>query len=242
MRERSFGWLCLAAACAAVILCAASPILAAEASQTSGNVTIDLKDTDVRSAIEALFRNTGKNYAIDSNVQGTIAALSIKDVPFDAALKSLAKSSGLVYRQDGGVYIVSLKPDTIQNVPQAPIGLPGDIPVDTTTAQPEIRIEKISLNNVSASEVLAILQGSNNLNYGGYGMMNGSSGRYGGGGYGGYGGGGSSYGGYGGGGSRSGYGGYGGGGGYGGYGGGGGYGGYGGGSGGYGGGGGYRSW
>ncbi len=57
--------------CGAVHL-AGTPIVAAEATAAaSANVNLELKDTDVKSAIEALFRNTGKNYAIDANVQGT---------------------------------------------------------------------------------------------------------------------------------------------------------------------------
>jgi len=251
MREWRFVWLCIAAGCAALILSIGAPILAAETSPTVANVNLDLKDTDVKVALEALFRNTGKNYAVDSNVQGTISALSIKDVSFDAALRSLVKSAGLVFRQDAGVYIISLKPDSSQNMNLGPsAGMAAEVAsVDPTTAEPEIRIEKISLNNVSASEILAILQGGTNS---GYGMTN--VGRYGGGygstmgggygsssgyggygsssGYGGYGGGSSGYGGYNGsyGGGSSGYGGY--------------NGSYGGGSSGYGGygGGGYRTW
>ncbi len=118
-------------------------------------------------------------------------------MPFDAALRSLTKSSGLVFRQDAGVYIISMRPDTTQPVAVATMPTDG-LSTESTTPEPEVRIEKISLNNLSASEILAILQGSDNRSYGGYGM----------GGYGGYGGGGGGYGGYGGGG----YGGYGGGG------------------------------
>jgi type II secretory pathway component HofQ len=145
--------------------------------KATDTVNLDLKDTDVRSAIEVLFRNTGKNFTVDQNVQGTIAALSIKDVPFDAALKSLAKSAGLVYRIDGGVYMISKRPDaTTATVASAPVV--DTNPVETPTTEPEIRIEKISLNNVSASEILSIL-GGGNRNYGGYGL-GGNYGMYGG--------------------------------------------------------------
>ena len=256
MKEGSFRLLCFAVMVAALTVCIGAPILAAEASQS--NVNLDLKDTDVKSAIEALFRGTGKNYSIDSNVQGTISGLSISNVPFDTALKSLTKSAGLVFRLDAGVYIVSVKPDTSLNAAGggAAVSAATDLAaVDTTTSEPEVKIVKVPLYNTSASEILAILGGSTDRSYGGYGMngqyggFGGMNGQYGGSGYGGGNYGSSGYGGYGG----SGYGGYGGGN-YGGYGGssygsrssyGGGYGGYGGG--GYGGsyggnGGGYRTW
>jgi hypothetical protein len=182
MRERQFGWLCFAVACIAVATCA-TPLLAAEAAQPSANVNLELKDTDVKSAIEALFRGTGKNYAIDANVTGTITAMSIKDVSFDAALRSLTKSAGLVFRQDGGVYIISMRPDTGQTpgVPGGGVTVSEAPPIVEETTATEIRIEKVPLSNVSASEILAILQGGNNSGYGGgygsgYGMMSGGMG------------------------------------------------------------------
>lgn len=189
--------LCSAVLAAALILPIGVGVLAAEAEQS--NVNLDLKDTDVKSAIEALFRGTGKNYSIDSNVSGVVSALSIKDVPFDTALRSLTKSAGLVYRQDGGVYLISAKPNAA-DVAAAPMPI-ADIPaVDATTDEPEIKIEKIPLNNLSASEILSMLNGADsNRTYGGYGMgswgMNnyGTSGRYGSG-YGSYGSGYGSYG------------------------------------------------
>ena len=191
MRKLRLRPLCYVIMAAALTISIGLPILAADAAQT--NVNLDLKDTDVKAAIEALFRGTGKNYSIDSNVSGTVSALSIKDVPFDTALRSLTKSAGLVYRQDGGVYLISVKPDT-SNL--ASVSMPiSDLPsVDATTDEPEIKIEKIPLNNVGANEILSILGGTDsNRAYGGYGMGGwnyGMGGRY----SGGYG---SNYGGYG---------------------------------------------
>lgn len=192
MRIRHFGWLFSASACLAMALCVTAPVTA-QAAKSNDSVNLELKDTEVKSAIEVLFRNTGKNFSIDQNVQGTIAALSIKDVPFDVALKSLAKSAGLVYRVDGGVYIIGKKPDvsttTTLSTPHFDTS-----PVDEPTTEPEIRIEKIALNNVSASDILSILTGQDR-GYGGYGLGSGYSGygggygnnRYGGGYGGGYG-------------------------------------------------------
>ena len=180
MRDRHFGWLCFAVACIALTACAA-PILAAETAESNGTVNLELKDTDVKSAIEALFRGTGKNYAIDTNVTGTISALSIKNVSFDAALRSLTKSAGLVFRQDAGVFIISMRPDTSQTTPPGSGGgAVAEIPAVEAPTAAEVRIEKIPLSNVSASEILAILQGGGNTGYGsGYGNRYGSGQGYG---------------------------------------------------------------
>lgn len=190
-------------------------------------VNLDMRDIDIRAAIEALFRGTGKNFAIDPNVSGTVSSVQFKDVSFEVALRNLTKTAGLVYRVDNAsnIYIISKKPET---QPRPETGITAMTPVSTYIDAPtekEVKIEKVPLNYTSASEILAML-GSGGREYGGFTGYGG----YGNQGYGGYGN--QGYGGYGGYGSRSygnqGYGGYGGyGNNYGGYGGYGNYGGYG---------------
>ena len=199
-------------------------VLAADGTETAAvevaedRVTLDLKDVSVRAAIEALFRNSGKNFAIDGNVSGTISVLSFRDVPFKTALRNLTKSNGLVHRQDGKLYVISKRPER-----EIAIRTPQDLPqtddyVEEPRASETMIIEKIPLYHSSASEILAVMGGGARGyggaygTFGGYGGSGGSGGsggyggsnRYGSGGYGGYGSGG--YGGYG----SGGYGGYGG--------------------------------
>jgi hypothetical protein len=235
---------CLAAI---VLLAVASVAYAAEANNQP--VNLDLKDVDAGAAIEALFKNTGRNFAIDQDARGVVVpSLSFKDVPFDQALRSLIKTAGLVFRVDGDIYLISKKPAITANPTGPYAAVSTDVAVVDTTTAKETTIQKVPLSNTGASEILSLMggggSGGGGYGGGGMGMMGGgyggmSGGGYGGGGYGGmsggYGGmsGGGGYGGYGG--SSGGYGGYGGSsGGYGGYGGSsGGYGGYGGSSGGY---------
>mgnify|MGYP005837156779 FL=1 len=204
-------WLAVAAPAVivSVLVCAAVC-----AQDDDAPVSLDLKDVDVKAAIDALFRGTGRNFSLAQGIEGTIPSLSFKDVPFSQALKNLMKSAGLVYRVENGIYTITKKPETTTTYDPNAAGLAAatDATAVETTTTSEAVIEKITLNNSSPREMLDLMKGGGQGGQGGYG-----------GGYGGYGGG---YGGYGGG-----YGGYGGG--YGGYGGG--YGGYGGGYGGYGG-------
>ena len=183
-------------ACAAVF--ASDAVGAAKAEDT---ITLELKDVDVRSAIEAVFRNTGKNFWIDQDVHGTIPVLSFKDVPFKTALKNLTRLSGLVCREDGGVYMISKKPEANNPIIR---DLPKIEPYVEEPTTSEIRVEKIPLNYSSASEILAVMSGAGreyggaygttgNYGYGGYpgsgGYGNrGGYGNYGSGGYPGYGG------------------------------------------------------
>lgn len=185
-----------------VVAVAAAPAIAADTSGAGSDeptISLELKDVEVRSAIEALFRNTGKNFFIEPNVSGTIATLSFQDVTFDNALRSLTRNAGLVYRKDGNVYIIAQKPDTSATptyTPSTPQPDPQDYVGDTTTS--EMRVEKVKLNYSSPSEILAIMRGDMGRGYGG--TMGGGNYGYGnyGTGYGGYGNGYGSYGSYGG--------------------------------------------
>lgn len=162
-------------------------------------VTLDLKDVEVKSAIDALFRGRpGKNFTISQDVSGIIPSLSISNVQFDAALKSLLKASNLVYRIENGVYMISKKPDSNPYAsitdPTGVVAPGADATIDTTTTV-ESTIDKVPLNNMGASEMLSIMSGNSNQygGGGGYGMMGGMGGM--GGGMGGYGGGMGGYGG-----------------------------------------------
>ncbi|NLN75610.1 MAG: hypothetical protein GX139_04825 [Armatimonadetes bacterium] len=175
-------------------------------------VTLELKDADVRSAIESLFRGRNRNFSVSQDVSGTIPSLSITGVSFDNALKSLLKSAGLVYRVENGVYMINKKPDVSATAALDAAALTATeaaSTVDETTTVESI-IDKVPLNHTGASQILAIMQGSNSSsgsNYGGYGGMGGmmggmgmmggnyGGGSYGGGSYGSYGGGYGSYGG-----------------------------------------------
>jgi hypothetical protein len=135
---------------------AAAPARSATAS--SPNVNLEMKDVDIRSAVEALFRNAGKNYTIDQDVTGTVSSLSIKDVPFDAALKNLTKSVGLIFRVDnnGEIYHISKRPEVSgrDGIGGSPMPAP---PIEPPVEADDTIIEKIPLNYTSATEILAML-------------------------------------------------------------------------------------
>ena len=211
MRESKWvaGLLIAFVVAGAAVLMVSTAALAADDDEP---ISLDLKDVDVRAAIESLFRGTNRNYFIAQDVTGTIPSLSITDVPFTQALKSVLKSAGLVYRVENSVYMISKKPATSLTGTTGVSGvLPGvtsaasdSVTVDTTTTVETI-IDKVPLTNMSASEIIAMMKGEGGSYGGGYGgsSYGGYGGGYGGSSYGGYGsssryGGSSSYGGYGG--------------------------------------------
>ncbi len=198
---------CIAVFVIVLILGGLACAVAVAAADDNSPVTLDLKDVEVKAAIDALFRGRpGKNFSISQDVTGIIPSMSISNVPFDAALKSLLKNAGLVYRIENNVYMISKKPDSNPYAavtdPSGVATAPGtDATIDTTTTVESV-IDKVPLSNMGASQMLSIMSGNAGDQYGGgYGMGMGGygGGGYGGGGYGGYGGGGYGGGGYGGG-------------------------------------------
>ncbi len=142
------------------------------AAADNATVNLELTDVDARAAIKMLFQSTGKNYAIDSDVSGTIPSVVLRDLPFDQALRSLLRSAGLVHRMDGDVYIISKKPEV--TAPTAGAPAPGTEVIPEQTATEETQIEKIPLNNVGASEILSMISGSGSGGgsmFGSYGNM-----------------------------------------------------------------------
>lgn len=172
MRER-YHKLIRTALAAAALTSAACAMTFAQA--TSSNVTLDLKDVDVRSAIESLFRGTGKNFAIQGDVQGIIPGLSVRDVPFETALKGLAKAADLTYRIDGDIYLIQKKQAVVEAVPQIAT---EEVYIEEPLVEESI-IDKVPLSHTGASELLSMMSGdwdSNNSNsgYGGWGGSNNS--------------------------------------------------------------------
>jgi hypothetical protein len=210
------------AACFLVLVGVTVSAVAQEPTSGGGpKVTLNLESASIADALKLLFRATGYNYTLDESVVQGYVTVSLKDVTFETALRTVLRAANppLTYRVDGGVYIISPKVETFESsLPEQQIEEP---------AQPQVRTEKITMQHLDSLAVAQILGGGAvSLNQTGWTYSSGGYGGYGGfgGGYGGFGGG---YGGFGGG-----YGGFGGG--YGGFGGG--YGGFGGGYGGFGGG------
>ncbi len=185
--------------------------------------SIELQDAPVRDALRILFKNVGVSYSIAPDVQGTVTA-SLKNVPFETALRNLLSQVDATYRLEGPIYtIIKKEIDTGGgSTPQTTESLP------TTGTQKNFY--RIKINSADPQFIYLLLKGEMGFGSGpeistlqGGGSSGGGQGGFGGGGFGG--GGGQSGGGFGGQGGGGGFGGSGGGGGFGGSGGGGGFGG-----------------
>lgn len=111
---------------------------------------------DTLSAVKVLFQSQPNcNYAISAGITGTVD-VNLTNVTFEAALSTLTKSGNIVVLFDGKTYFVGPKPVVVV----LPVVMSQN--EDTTTVAPTVVIQvvKISLYNMSPSELLSILSGS----------------------------------------------------------------------------------
>jgi hypothetical protein len=191
------------AACFLVLAGVTVSAVAQEPASGGGpKITLNLESASIADALKLLFRATGYNYTLDESVVQGYITVSLKDVSFETALRTVLRAANppLTYRVDGGVYIISPKVETYETGGQ-------ELQQIEELPQPQVRTEKITLQHLDSLAIAQILGGgavalnqtgwtySGGGGYGGYGGFGGGYGGFGGG-YGGFGGG---YGGFGGG-------------------------------------------
>jgi protein transport protein HofQ/type IV pilus assembly protein PilQ len=92
-----------AAAFAAAFILSISP---ASTVLASDNVTMSIKDGDIRDVLTALSNLGDQSIVTDDTVKGKIS-ITFDNVPFDAALDLVTRTKGLAYRNVHGVIVVS---------------------------------------------------------------------------------------------------------------------------------------
>ena len=90
----------LTACCVLTILAAASPAAAAD------NITLNIKNGDVKEVLRAVSKLAGVSIVTDDNVRGRID-LQLQDVPFTNALDIITSTRGLSYRKVNDIILVS---------------------------------------------------------------------------------------------------------------------------------------
>jgi hypothetical protein len=84
--------------------------LAAEAPSDEPTVSLTLRDTPLRAALELLFQQTGKQHAVESSVPNIPITLNLRDAPFATALRVITRLAGVTYRKDGEITVIGLRP------------------------------------------------------------------------------------------------------------------------------------
>jgi type II secretory pathway component GspD/PulD (secretin) len=121
-------------------------------------VSLDLRDAPLRTALEQLFRESGLQFGIDNAVQGFVT-LRIQDQPLDNALKLLLRASTvpLTYTVENGVYLV--KPRVVAPVTTL-VSAPAPEPVARAT-----RFETIELSHLDPADLAQLLKFNATIQY-----------------------------------------------------------------------------
>lgn len=110
-----------------------------------------LVDAPVRAALQMLFQYVPElNVAIAPDVEGFVT-VSLSNVPFETALRTIARINQppLTFRREDNVYSISVRPAPTMD--QTQMGMQEVI--EEPEVLPERRVQKISLNFASASDI-----------------------------------------------------------------------------------------
>jgi len=99
------------AAVAASLVLSLSPLSAAFAAD---NVTMNIKDGDIRDVLTALSYLGEQSIVTDDSVKGKIS-IAFNDIPFETALDLVTRTKGLAYRTVHGVIVVSANEEMSKN-------------------------------------------------------------------------------------------------------------------------------
>ena len=130
-------------------------VLLISASAFSQNISVDLKDSPVRTTLEMMFKQAGiKNYVIENSVSGFIT-ITLTDNEFENALKLVMRNSypALTYTKENDVYIVKSRKIKIEAHPDP--NLYTMLPLES--AKESISWEKIRLNYIDPFDLQSVL-------------------------------------------------------------------------------------
>jgi type II secretory pathway component GspD/PulD (secretin) len=94
-------------------------VLFIAASSFAQNISVDLKDSPVRTTLEMMFKQAGiKNYVIENSVAGFVT-MKLEDQPFENSLKLVMRAATipLTYTKENNVWIVKSRRITIEPNP-----------------------------------------------------------------------------------------------------------------------------
>ena len=181
----------LLGACLGVCMLAA-PVIAQE-DPAKEKISIDLRDANLRDAIDLIFKDTSLNHVVAQGVYGTGVTLRLDNIEREQALRILLESRGLEYNVVDGVYMIKPKeaaqvvgpgagagaqpgPGPGAGAPRAGVG-PGTAASSTNAVAGELI--SIPLRHLDPWYAAALLQGQS-MSGGSMGMGGGSEGGFGG--------------------------------------------------------------
>src|SRR5262249_31983646 len=72
-------------------------------------ISLTLRDTPLRTALELLFQQSGMQHAVEAAVPNIPVTVNVRDATFATALRVITRLAGVTYRKEGDVYVVGLR-------------------------------------------------------------------------------------------------------------------------------------
>lgn len=113
--------------------------------------SLEFESADIRDALKILFREVGVSYTIAEDVQGSVT-VSLKNVPFETALRNLLNQVDSTWREEGGVYNIVKR--------EAPGNTLGGGTTDTPTVRQENRPRRIYIQSADPQLIITLLAGN----------------------------------------------------------------------------------
>jgi hypothetical protein len=103
--------------CALTSLALALPLFAlgqtpARAQTPAGaepRISLTLRDTPLRTALELLFQQSGLQHAVEAAVPNIPVTVNLRDATFATALRVITRLANVTYRKEGDVYVIGLR-------------------------------------------------------------------------------------------------------------------------------------
>src|SRR5262249_27536754 len=119
----------------------------------SGTFNIDVEGADVRTVLKAIAEFSGRNIVVGPNVEGTVK-VSLHDVGWQEAMRTVLRSNGLDYVDEGGI----LRVDQASKLQQEAVDRESARAKQLELIPLETRL--IRLNYANAQELQGTLQAS----------------------------------------------------------------------------------
>lgn len=112
--------------------------------------SLELDAADVREALKILFRSVNVSYSIAPDVQGLIT-VSLRNVPFDTALRNILGQVDSTWRVEGGVYQI-IRREIANPTPTNP--------TDTNTPAPTLPVRRLKIRSADPQFIMMMLSGT----------------------------------------------------------------------------------
>lgn len=125
---------------------AATPVALAQSAPDEVRVDLNLRDADMKAAIQVLMKETGMSIIFEASEEPyPKISLNLPRVTAEDALKYICQAAGVYFRKDdNGVYIISRKRPEVK---------PADLPPVTAPVKVAKKVYKITMKHADAQDV-----------------------------------------------------------------------------------------